>query len=119
MKVVSLSDLKNHRKSYQVIVSYDIYEVSDNARYYKEVNDFLNNNLNLSNYISKSEDEGGKDVKLPFNTFAGLYDKDSDSAALKDYISKEVSSLFKRLNIQGKIVIIIADNWSVGLVEIP
>jgi len=106
-------DLVNHRLSYHVVVTFDLINNKDTS-VYSQIKELFAERLELQNYTSTSEDEGGKEIELPFNTFATIYHKEDDAKDLKDWFSKEIAKIFKELKLKARYFIAVADNWSVG-----
>lgn len=73
--------------------------------------------LELEKVIHLSKDDGGKSKELPHNTFAALWTKDSTEQETRDYFQKIVLAAFKRHNLQGRYVILVAQNWAVSAGE--
>lgn len=112
---MQLSELLNHRVSYQVLITFDL-EGADTSKY-QRIRDTLAEDLDLERVIHLSKDDGGKFKELPHNTFATLWAKDSTEQETRDYFRQIVLAAFKKNNLKGRYVILVAQNWAVSAGE--
>lgn len=71
--IMEVSELTNHRVSYQVIVTFDLKEAQSSD--YTKLCDELEKSLYLEKFIYLSKEDGGTNRHLPLNTLATLYEK--------------------------------------------
>lgn len=109
---MQISELLNHRVSYQVIITFDLTSAEPSK--YPELRETLANELDLNTDISLSIDDGGKSVSLPHNTLAVLYEKDTTEQETRTYFKEKLLAAFKAHQLHGRYVILIAQNWAVA-----
>ena len=109
---MKLTELMNHRVSYQVIVTFDL-DGADPSEYRKIRNE-LAEELELESIVHLSKEDGGGTKDIPYNTLAALYEKDSDEKETRKYFEKGLEKIFKKKSLKGKYLVIVAQNWSVA-----
>ena len=109
---MKLSELQNHRVSYQVVVTFDLTGALSSD--YGKIRDALSADLELEKFVYLSSEDGDGTRDLPYNTLAALWEKDSSELETRTYFEKKLRETFKRLGVKGKYFVVVAQNWSVG-----
>ena len=112
---MQLSELFNPRVSYQVLITFDLTG-ADTSKY-SQLRDTLAQELELETDIHLSKDDGGKSKELPHNTLAALWTKDTTENETRDYFQTTILAAFKKHNLHGRYVILVAQNWAVSAGE--
>ena len=112
---MKIEELLNHRVSYQVIVTFDLKGAETSA--YEKIRAELSEELGLSSSIHLSKDDGGKEKDIPFNTLAALWEKDENEKKTREHFESKIEKIFKEQSLEGKYLIVVAQNWSVAANE--
>jgi hypothetical protein len=113
---VEIKDLVNHRLSYQVLITFDL--VGADSPNYEKFRGTLVQELELEKQIHLSIEDGGRAKPLPHNTMAALWLKDSSEQETRDYFARQVDKAFKKHQLHGRYVILVAQNWAVAANEV-
>lgn len=86
-----------------VFVSFDLENTSNLYNdFYKKAK-----NIGLNQYIVEDSLLGG-DI-LPNTTLHGMFDGNSDK--IVDFVTIQLSNIFKELNVKGKSLVIVSETW--------
>ena len=108
-------DLRNHRVSHLVVVTFDLHGVDPNA--YPPLEQALADELDLGRTIWAALDSRrryNREMDLPHNTFATLYQKTGSAVDQSTYFTRKIEKILKDQKLDARFFVAVGENWSVG-----